>query len=442
MERRSFLRPAAFVMTLLLALPMLAQSGEDSSAPAQFDFGMGLDIGATSFQEEGEAVAYQKLILKPDLAFGKWGIGLWIPFHFRFTDDGYDFREEDWVLQDDEEFLEKYLPIFNYVRYGVKGDDLYAKFGSIEGATLGNGFIMGGYSNTLFLPDTRILGLSLDVDGNLVNFPYVGVETFVGNLALFDVVGARVYARPLAGTNLPLLPKLQVGTTYAADRVPDAQYDFYTDPDMVSIYGVDLRQPILEKELIDLAAFGDFVVQNDSTGTMVGAGGRLVKHILYGAQLRFLGEDFVPVYFDGQYDLYREAKYAIYNGDAGVDAYTGWYGSLGFAFFQDTVVFLTSLEGAFGEPENDIEYPHLNATFKVGEGLLPGIYFDATYDKRIIKEWEDLSRADNSVIGVGLNYKTGNAVISLSYLLRYDPEDPDANDSWVTTANLSTSVAF
>ena len=426
-----------------LIIAAAAVSWGQTETDAGFDFGLGIDIGAVGFQENGETVAYQRLVLKPDFSYGKFGLGLWIPLHYRFTDNGTDFRDEDWVLQDGESVLEKYLPIFSYIRYGHKGDDFYTKIGSIENGTLGNGFIMGGYANTHFLPDTRIMGLSLDVDGNLINFPYVGVETFIGNLAFMDVVGARIYARPLASTSLPLLPELQVGTTFAMDQQPDAQYDFTSgSPDPVRMFGVDLRQPILDKPAISLAAFGDLVFQDEATGGMIGAGGRLVQHILYGAQMRFLGEDFIPVYFDGQYDLYREAKYLVYSGAESIPAYAGWYGSLGFAFLQDTVVFLSSIEGSFARPENDLEYPHINATLKIGEGLIPGIFFDASYDKRVLKSWDDFTTAENSVISAGINYKTGNALITLAYTLRYDPDAASGDDPWITTANLTTSVAF
>jgi hypothetical protein len=52
-----------------------------------------------------------------------------------------------------------------YIRYGFKGDPLYAKLGSIEDGTLGNGFIMNNYDNTHFLPGQRIFGLAFDWTG-------------------------------------------------------------------------------------------------------------------------------------------------------------------------------------------------------------------------------------------------------------------------------------
>jgi hypothetical protein len=160
-------------------------------------------------------VTYQKLTVSPDIAFGKFGIGLELTLHYTFTDEaGVDpiRTEGDWIPDPalDQNYLDVYLPKFMYIRYGFKGDPLYAKLGSIEDGTLGNGFIMNNYDNTLFLPGQRIFGLAFDLDGALFNFPYLGLETFVGNVARFDVIGARLYARPLAGTEIPLLKNLQV----------------------------------------------------------------------------------------------------------------------------------------------------------------------------------------------------------------------------------------
>ena len=67
----------------------------------------------------------------------------------------FKFRDADWVPEEKtfEGFLSLYLPKFNYIRYGNKGEDIFVKLGSIEDATLGTGFIMGNYSNAMFLPN-------------------------------------------------------------------------------------------------------------------------------------------------------------------------------------------------------------------------------------------------------------------------------------------------
>lgn len=436
----------------MLVVPAFAEEGDDSG----FNFEMVMELGAETFIENDKPVSYQMLSLNPDFAFGKIGIGLAFTFHFRFDDGNgnFDFREEDWIPDSERSFLDIYLPIFRYIRYGHKGDPLYGKIGSIDDGTLGNGFIMGNYSNTHFLPERRIVGLALDIDGSLFNFPYIGIETFSGNLAKMDVFGTRVYARPLTSLAIPIIEDLQIGATVAFDRDPDALYDFtladnitiYT-ADTVSIYGIDFKQPIISNNMLSLAFFGDIAFQSGNsttnTGSMIGIGGQLVNFINYGLNALFLGDNFMPFYFDSVYDLYRETKYEVYNGDVKVDGYNGWLASLGFTFLDGMFEFNTSVDGAFKkDPLKETTFPHLRSVLIVGEGLLPGVFMDASYDKRYITGWSDFIDPENAVIGANINYKTGSAIITLGYDLRYVPDALPGKPKWETTSKLSTSISF
>jgi hypothetical protein len=157
----------AAMLVLFSAGVALAQTEERAGG---FDFGLSLGLGADSFLIDGQEVTYQKITLAPDFAFGKFGIGLEITLHYTFTQAaGIEpvKTEGDWVPGPGQTILDVYLPKFQYIRYGLKGDPLFVKLGSIEDATLGNGFIMNNYDNTLFLPERRIFGLALDLDGAL-----------------------------------------------------------------------------------------------------------------------------------------------------------------------------------------------------------------------------------------------------------------------------------
>jgi hypothetical protein len=440
---------AVLVLMFASAPLLLAQEeGDDGGESAGPSFSAAIEIGAETFNESGGQVTYQKLSFKPDIGFGKVGLGFDLTFHYRFTDEagggsGFDFRWEDWVPTGNQNVFDVYLPIFRYIRYGHKGDPLYGKFGSIENGTLGTGFLMGSYANTHFLPERRIMGLALDVDGKLVNFPYVGVESFVGNLAQFDVIGSRLYLRPLAATELPIVKNLQLGSTVAADTNPDALYDFtvYTDPSPVNMFSFDFIQPLLTEMPLTLSLFGDLAFQpgggSTNTGGLVGIGGELIGFIDYGLNALFIGENFVPFYFDATYDLFRESKYAIYSGNATVESYAGWLARLGFNFFDEAFTFETSLDGSFTPTASkESTLPHLRATMAVAEGVIPGIHFDATYDKKYIQTFDDLVDPRDAVIGANVHYTTGPAVITLGYTLRYVP----TTDSWETTAKLSSSI--
>jgi len=432
---------------LILVLPFAAYAQEEEKA--KLDFGLNLGIGVDTFYVNGEYVTYQKITVSPDIAFGKFGLGLELTLHYTFTDvAGVDpIRVEgDWVPDPalNQNWLDVYLPKFKYIRYGFKGDPLYAKLGSIEDGTLGNGFIMNNYNNTLFLPEERIFGMAFDLDGALFNFPYLGLETFVGNLARFDVIGARLFTRPLAGTQVPILKDLQVGGTFAADTDPGLHTTGHPDQDVVYLYGADLRQPLLASPMISLAVFGDLTVlgNRNSIGGMVGFGGKAFGFLLYGAQIRMLGENFVPEYFDGTYDLFRQEKYLIASGAVDLEPHTGWLGSLGFSLFADLLVFKATLEAPFQQTGSGtyLDWPHFYAQVLLGKGLVPNLTLEFNYDKRNLGMskafFQDLFGAADAVLQGRLNYSIGAAVLSLIYDISYDP----LQLKWVVHSGIESSI--
>ena len=463
------LRKVTLCMLLLCALTIAVAAEEGG-----FDFGLGITLGAQSFPnpdytgvgDEPESLSFQSIGLTPDLAIGNLGLGLDLTLNYRFTggelNNEFEIRREDWVPDADTSFLELYLPKLRYVRWGMKGDPLFIKLGSIEDGTLGNGFIMGNYANTQFLPERRIFGMSLDVDGSLFNFPYVGIETFAGNLAAFDVIGGRLFARPLVGTSIPIIRNLQIGVTgvmdrdpfYFADKDPEAEAVIPTllpsgvtqEEASVLIYGADFRLPILDTGIISLAGFGDFVMEQSNMGGMLGAGGRLFGIMTYGAQIRFLGANFIPVYFNGSYDLFRPYQYAVYAGVPGfeTDPYTGWFASAGFSLLDDQLVFSANVDGPFGGADSSDIFmlPHLLAILRLEEGILGGFSFDASYDKRGIDEWRDLISAENAVIGARVNYRIENATISLVYDLQYNPFPEPGDDHWIVTSGIESAITL
>lgn len=436
-------------------------SGSESGGGA-FTLGIGIAFGVASFEDPdtGEQETYQALALQPDIAIGKFGLGLDLRVNYRLNggDEGDEFeiREEDWEVGDFEEFLEVYLPKFRYLRWGVKGDPLYAQFGGFSNATLGTGFLVNNYSNELFVPDLRIFGGILDFDGELVGFPYLGFESVVGNVATLDVMGARIYARPLVGLELPLLPGLQIGTTFVTDQ--DPFYHLQRDPlspysdeyegttidapdNKIYMWGVDAIQPILRSDAITLDAFGDLSFQEDRKGGMVGFGGRIVSLVLYGAQIRAVEDNFVPSFFDGTYDLRRDERYYIYNEDLEVDGYIGWLARLGVALFNDGLVFDNTLSGPFVYTTG--AYPELTSRLLVAEGIIPGLSglsFEASYQKFNIREYADLTDIEDAIIGARINIRSGPVVISLLFDVTYDPYAE--GDPWVVTSGLESSIAL
>ncbi|MFW5826521.1 MAG: hypothetical protein ACOCU4_00430 [Alkalispirochaeta sp.] len=432
---------------------------ETETDASSADFGVEAAFGVTSFtnSETGEVETYQLLALRPELTLGRFGVGLNLPFNYRFTGgedrDEFEVREEDWVPDDDTSFLELYLPKFRYVRYGQKGDDIYAQVGNLPGATLGNGFIVSSYTNELFLPDRRISGAVFDFDRALAGQRYFGMETMVSNLAAWDLLAGRLYVRPLAGTAIPLLPELQIGVTVAADRDPyyfaerDPDSDFYQDApsvESVLVWGLDVRQPILSRPVMSLAAYGDLVFQDDRMGGMVGAGGRLLGFLIYGAQIRVTEDNFIPEYFDRTYDRRRLDRLARYNEEVEVDGGAGWWTRIGFSLLNDAVVFTNTISGPFALDSS--AYPELQSQLAIAEGVVPGfsgLSASASYTKFDIRGWDELTTAEDAIIGAQLNIRSGPVVISLVYDLVYDPELADEGaDPWVVSSGLETAITF
>jgi hypothetical protein len=454
MFRRKIVTFFVFVLLSFISLPIIAQEEAESESDADgFHFSFTLGLGVDTFMEDtdndglDDVVMYQKLALGPDFAFGKFGIGFELVFHYQFQNNELTIRPEDWVPEDVTflNVLQLYVSKFRYIRYGHKGDDIYAKFGSIEDGTLGNGFIMGYYSNSLFLPETRIFGLSFDMDGALFGFPLIGFETFIGNIINWDVLGARLFFRPLVYTGIPVFDAMQVGLSVAGDINPDAYSEIDLGDDAhVLFYDLDIFLPLLSNNIIGLALFGDAATYKfESIGGMVGFGGSLVNVIIYGAQLRFIGEGFMPNYFDGTYDLTRVDDYANIERTSGISpGYIGWLATLG-TEIEGLFDFRVILDGPVGEvepgnTENPSNYPHLRGIITIPDNLVPGFSIEGIYDKAFLRTFEDLISPEDAFILGKLNYQTGPAIISFLYQLSYNADTGD----WDVRSGLETSISF
>ncbi|TFG85465.1 MAG: hypothetical protein E4H20_00015 [Spirochaetales bacterium] len=445
------------VMIIFLALSLVTV-GIWAQDEGGFNFQAGIVLGTDVITDQaGNPETWNNLGFQPDLGFGKFGIGFdfTMRFHLMPSDsEAIEVYPGDWVPDYEgsgKSLLDLYLPKIMYFRYGMRGDPLYAKLGSIEDLTLGNGFIVGNYANTRFLPGQRIFGLQLNLDGGLFDFPFVGLELLTGNLAQLDVIGGRLYIRPMVTTGLPLLEDLQVGVTAAMDNKPELYVDTPLGNAPVAVYGADLFLPLIKSQLFPLAAFTEIAFEpNDRTGFMVGAGGRLVGIITYGAQLRILGAGFIPVYFDANYDVFRALKSDIMETTPTGDGSIGWLAKAGMSLLDDKLFFDVSMDGPFKAipavaalNPNQADYPHLRGVAGIGEGFLGGFFFDFSYEKYFLgmdnSFFADLVDPNNAVITAAVNFRTGAAVFTLLYNLTYNPDSPNNFD---VTSSLQSSIKF
>ena len=243
--------------------------------------------------------------LQPEIDLGKVGFGLGLVLLYSSSADGeHTILAEDGETWDDISTL---LRIVRYVRYGHLSESFYTRFGALDYATIGHGFIMAGYSNY----DRRGLRLNLSTETKKV-----GIETVINNVGDPTVFGGRMFVRPLQQEEggIPLLNSLEFGATYLTDIEPDPSLMPEGDP-LIAL-GVDIGFPLIHNKTLRLDIYDDVALLNTkpeskteeideindvAIGNAIGIGVSL-SQALFKVEYRTFGERFYPTIFDYTYD--------------------------------------------------------------------------------------------------------------------------------------------
>ena len=377
----------------------------------------GVFMGGMGLSSIGGETFYT-INLRPELAVGKFGIGLDIPLRYN-TQTG-QIRSEDWNDGYD------YLRVIRYARYGRKNRDaFYTRAGSLESARLGHGFIMNYYNNALIY-DERKAGLELDYD-----FGIGGFELINSSFGRREIFGGRVYYRPLQlVTEAPIIKNFALGATFVRDDDPD---EYRGTDDGVAEFGFDAELPIIKNQLTELKLYADLAKIKDF-GSGQAAGVELnifgISGLFdLGAQLerRFLGKEFLPAYFGPFYELERTSfqnpatnqiipkKQFLDNQNQSTS------GTFGLLYGQ--VLNMLRLVGTFerrdGKPQSGIL--HLEATLPE---TIPKVAFRAMYDDKNIDNFGDVFELDeNSAARLGIGYRMDPLILYVDYIytFRFDP---------------------
>ena len=249
----------------------LPKTDDAPSAPKK-PFGMGLGIGSATI----DGTLYNQLALRPEINFMGIGIGLDLVV---YMDDEGNIRQDEWDFDDNPDLIyDKIL----YIRYGEKSSPIWAKYGSIENMTLGQGGLMKGYSNMMEFPTVRRVGINTGF-----NIGSIGGEVFLSNIKDLSrggtIFGLR--AQYKLSDNLPIT----IGLNYISDAnmfsamkdkdgdsFPDVFDDFPTDStlwndtdgDGWADPGHGLSVP---DSLIDIDADGDNIVDTIDDTVMIKA---------------------------------------------------------------------------------------------------------------------------------------------------------------------------
>ena len=218
-------------------------------------FNLGAGLGSVTI----DGVIYNQLALRPEIKFGKLGVGLDLVM---YIDPQGNIRKDEW--DEPTDFFDKIL----YVSWGAKGDPFFVRYGTPENMTLGYGGLIYGYSNTMEFPEVRRIGLN----GGM-KFGKFGTELFVANFKDFGrgggLLGGRITFNPIEkltlGANIVTDINQYSGLKdFDEDGVPDLLDDFPEEGD----YAVDTDGDGIADE-IDPDRDGDGYTDNSQDSSIV-----------------------------------------------------------------------------------------------------------------------------------------------------------------------------
>lgn len=194
--------------------PEAEQPQEKPEPKGKKPFNMGLGIGSATIDGQ----IYNQLALRPELKFGKLGIGLDLVL---YIDNEGNIRKNEWDEASD--FVDKFL----YIRWGEKSDPFWFQWGSLPSVTLGYGGLLAGYSNMMEFPSIRRVGVNAGL-----NFGKYGTELFLANVKDFKRGGTLMGLRGTYKVSKRL--PLTIGTNFIMDinqfsGLKDTDTDNYPD---------------------------------------------------------------------------------------------------------------------------------------------------------------------------------------------------------------------
>ncbi len=416
---------------ILVILFVAAQAFTQSFLNNQNQFMGGL--GLTYINGE----PYYLFSIAPDIAVGKFGVGL--DLNFRFNRD-FNLRNEEFNSFSD------YLSLIKYVRYGYKGDPFYIRVGGLDRAILGQGNIIYYYNNRASY-DNRKIGVELDID-----FGKFGFESVYGDLSGKGLLGLRGYTRPLQFTDLakvPVIGNLEVGATLATDLndyagVTNAVIDPSTkklkvleDKGNISIVGLDALLPVVKTKILRVNLYSNYTKIIDfGSGATIGAGFAFNLFGLAGIDLKFErwfnGDQFIPRYFNQVYEVKRlivDSANGFITSNAKVLEQTR---SMGNSYYGELLVDVLNFVQILGSYSR---YDKISKSgiLRLQTDLSPknaSYVFRASYDKINIEDEKDIFTLDDrSILTAEVGYKPLTyLLVSFLYQWTFAPEyDKDDN---------------
>ena len=368
-------------------------------------FDMGITIGLSSYEDiDGVRDGYQKLGFYPQFSRGLWRFGfdftLEFDGNFNLRDLNNDGKPDNWTTWYD------WFYKLQYVEYAAKGDPVYGLLGEFDSHGVGHGMLVRDFNNNLFYPYILQRGLLFDFDAGAVNFPYVGVESIVNDVLDWDVLGARLFVRPLAGISSPLFSQFELGGTVVADLDPQQEYttrdvgppEDNPSSNTVTTFGFDAGLPLIQTEDMEFMTYVDWgIISGRGQGISAGADFRY-SWIRLLAELRFLGKEFAPHYFDSFYWVERPNKYDSLT--LLTEDYFGYLVGTDMNLWNFCTLYVLWEDGLAEGVDTRIK-----TGLTLSDDVWKKVGFHITYDKKGITSFDDFANLDNSLFEALFEYR-------------------------------------
>ncbi|MCR4316665.1 MAG: hypothetical protein NUW37_09990 [Planctomycetes bacterium] len=313
-----------------VALAEAAGPETESSAPGEkFTAAAGFGFKHVDDPESGRQTFYT-FNLSPDIHIGPLGLGLNLAVDI-------DHNLEVRTTQYDE--TTDYFNLIRYITWGTKKDDFYLRAGTLDNTVLGYGTIVNHFRTDVNW-DTQKIGAEIKID-----LGAFGVEGFTNDVVSTDVIGGRMFIRPLWTFEIPIISELVFGGTYVTDRNapqflmaqdgslittpldentpvspsttprldPDGNFDGIQER-TVTVYGVDVGLPLIPSEWdawFQITPFADYsMIHGFNSGRSAGVIAELnlsfaQTNLTARLERREYEEKYLGMYFDTFYEIER-----------------------------------------------------------------------------------------------------------------------------------------
>ncbi|MCX7821109.1 MAG: FecR domain-containing protein [Brevinematales bacterium] len=260
--------------------------------------------------------AYYKFLITPELTIGDFSFGLYLPFYISANDNSIIgtneqslYNKNDWDFSSPQDSWNDLITKIAYLQF--KNSFLLFRIGSLYSYTLGSGILVDSYANDLFYPSERNIGIIFGLDGGMGGF-----EFFTGDAGNFELIGGKVFARPL--NNIPIAGQWSIGISTFVDTKP-----LTNDNSKVFGYSFDLDMPFIKSDIFGIGLYsgigtlGYYLDYSKETsyyngyGFNAGLRGNIVM-ITYKAEYKHQNGAFSTAYVDKMYDIERANKFTSF----------------------------------------------------------------------------------------------------------------------------------